>query len=229
MFLYGWWFGGFEFNSTQIFKKLSPKFLFPIKLLKCTKLLKEHETKSPKLVEVEQVKVRIPINIVKVGDIGYRFRKNFKGFGIFEGCVIEIKTHAENNKHRRCWYTDGNSEDFSSIQIRSYKRLTSTFLSPVKVLNNQNPLEKSDLSDVENKDLDIYTSIHVSSILPESNHEQCLENSISNEDEESVISDNDPKSFAFEDNNIKSISNNIAFISQIVHSLRSESKVWNLI
>ena len=61
--------------------------------------------------------------------------------------------------------------------------------------------------------------------MPESNHEECLENSISNEDEESVISDNDPKSFAFEDNNIKSISNNIAFISQIVHSLRSESKV----
>ena len=61
--------------------------------------------------------------------------------------------------------------------------------------------------------------------MPESNHEECLENSISNEDEESVISDNDPKSFSFEDNNIKSISNNIAFISQIVHSLRSESKV----
>ena len=115
MLIYGWWFGGFEFNSTQIFKILSPKFLSPIKLLKCAKLLKEHETKSPKLVEVKQVKVRIPINIVKVGDIGYRFRKNFKGFGIFEGCVIEIKTYAENNKNRRCLYTYGDSEDLSLI------------------------------------------------------------------------------------------------------------------
>ena len=31
------------------------------------------------------IKVRIPINKVKVGDIGYRFENNFKGFGIFEG------------------------------------------------------------------------------------------------------------------------------------------------
>ena len=68
-----------------------------------------------------QIKVRIPINKVKVGDIGYRFEKNFKGFGIFEGCVIDIKTHAENNKNRRCLYTDGDSEDLSLIQLRSLK------------------------------------------------------------------------------------------------------------
>ena len=80
----------------------------------------------------------------------------------------------------------------SLIQIRSYRRLTSKLLSSVKVLNNPKPLKKSDLSDVENEDLDIFTSRHVSSILPESNHEQCLENLISNEDEESIISDNDP-------------------------------------
>ena len=80
----------------------------------------------------------------------------------------------------------------SLIQIRSYRRLTSKLLSSVKVLNNPKPLKKSDLSDVENEDLDIFTSRHVSSILPESNHEQCLANLISNEDEESIISDNDP-------------------------------------
>ena len=119
-----------SFIQLRSLKILSPKFLSPIKLLKCAKSLKEHETISSKLVEVEQVKVRIPINIVKVGDVGYRFRKNFKGYGIFEGCVIEIKTHAENNKNRRCLYTDGDSEDLSLIQIRSYKRLTSKYLSP---------------------------------------------------------------------------------------------------
>ena len=34
---------------------------------------------------INSIKVRIPINKVKVGDIGYRFENNFKGFGIFEG------------------------------------------------------------------------------------------------------------------------------------------------
>ena len=34
------------------------------------------------------IKVRIPINKVKVGDIECRFEINFKGFGIFEGCVM---------------------------------------------------------------------------------------------------------------------------------------------
>ena len=67
------------------------------------------------------IKVRIPINKVKVGDIGYSFENNLKGFGIFEGCVVDIKTHAENNKNRRCLYTDGDSEDLSLIQLRSLK------------------------------------------------------------------------------------------------------------
>ena len=73
------------------------------------------------------IKVRIPINKVKIGDIGYRFEKNFKGFGIFEGCVVEIKTHAANHNNRRCVYTDGDSEDLSLIQLRSFKILSPKF------------------------------------------------------------------------------------------------------
>ena len=83
-------------------------------------------------------------------------------------------------------------------------------------------MKKSDLSPVENEDLDISISSYVSCMLSEPNHEQCLEDSISNKDEEIIISDDDPKSFSYEDDNIKLINNNIAFISQKVHSLRSE-------
>ena len=83
-------------------------------------------------------------------------------------------------------------------------------------------MKKSDLSPVENEDLNISISSYVSCILSEPNHEQYLEDSISNKDEESIISDDDPKSFSYEDDNIKLINNNIDFISQKVHNLRSE-------
>ena len=40
--------------------------------------------------------------------------------------------------------------------------------------------------------------------------------------------DDDPKSISFVDDNIKSINNNIAFVTKNVHSLRSKSQSINL-
>ena len=59
--------------------------------------------------------------------MGYRFRKHFKGYDVFEGCVIEIKIYVKNNKNSKCLYTDGDLVDLSLVQIRTYKRLTPKF------------------------------------------------------------------------------------------------------
>ena len=63
----------------------------------------------------------------------YRFENNFKGLGIFEGCVVEKRHMQKRIKIRDVLYTDGDSEDLSLVQIRPYKRLTPKFLSHVKV------------------------------------------------------------------------------------------------
>ena len=52
------------------------------------------------------------VNNIKIGDIGFRFRKDFIGHGIFEGQVIEI-----NNTLRRCIYSDGDIEDLTLEQL----------------------------------------------------------------------------------------------------------------
>ena len=119
-----------------------------------------------KKIENKPVKIRISVNKIKVGDIGYKFRKSFKGHGIFEGCVIEIKTHAENKKNRRCLYTDGDMEDLSIVQIRSYDRVTPRFLSPVNVFKNSKSSKKPDLSPVENKVLRV---IMISTVIQPAN------------------------------------------------------------
>ena len=48
------------------------------------------------------------VNNIQIGDIGFRFRKDFIGHGIFEGQVIEI-----NNNLRRCIYSDGDIKDLN--------------------------------------------------------------------------------------------------------------------
>jgi len=69
-------------------------------MLKCSKFLKLYEFKNPTMVEDESVKVRIPINNIKFGDVGYKFEKLFKGYGKFEGCIIEIIRNTKDNKSR---------------------------------------------------------------------------------------------------------------------------------
>ena len=57
-------------------KRVSPFFLTPIKNHK--KLKKWKEFKLPS------------VDNVKVGDIGFRFKKYFNGYDIYEGQIIEI-------------------------------------------------------------------------------------------------------------------------------------------
>ena len=44
------------------------------------------------------MKIRIYINVTKFGNVGYRFQKYFKGFGIYEGRVIEIRENMKEIK-----------------------------------------------------------------------------------------------------------------------------------
>ena len=76
------------------------------------------KSKTPKIVEDESVKVRILINNINSGDVGYNFEKLFKGYGKCVGCVIESRHNAQENKTRRCLYTDGHSENFSLYNLK---------------------------------------------------------------------------------------------------------------
>ena len=60
------------------------------------------------------------VNNIQIGDIGFRFRKDFIGHGIFEGQVIEI-----NNNLRRCIYSDGDIED---LNLEKLSYLNSNYL-----------------------------------------------------------------------------------------------------
>jgi len=64
-------------------------------------------------------KKKEPNNIVvNVGDIGYKFRKEFDS-GWFTGTVKHIRPLAEGGKDRRCVYDDGDSEDLSLIELQT--------------------------------------------------------------------------------------------------------------
>lgn len=58
------------------------------------------------------------VGVVNVGDIGYKFRKEFDS-GWFTGTVIQIRPLAEGGKDRRCVYDDGDSEDLSLIELQT--------------------------------------------------------------------------------------------------------------
>ncbi|KAL3827192.1 hypothetical protein ACHAXA_006747 [Cyclostephanos tholiformis] len=59
---------------------------------------------------------------IKLGDVGYQFRKEFKS-GWFFGKVIEIRPFAANGCDRRCVYTDGDVEDLSLVDLEELARL----------------------------------------------------------------------------------------------------------
>ncbi|KAL3799873.1 hypothetical protein ACHAW5_004385 [Stephanodiscus triporus] len=59
-----------------------------------------------------------PSPIVNVGDIGYKFRKEFDS-GWYSGTVVEIRQHAKGGKDRRCVYEDGDCEDLSLIELQT--------------------------------------------------------------------------------------------------------------
>ena len=80
---------------------------------------------------ISNLKIRIPINPIKIGAIGYKFKKYFKGHGWFEGRVSEINIGAKEKKDRRVIYSDGDVEDVSIKQLKSLKRVTQ-YLSPIK-------------------------------------------------------------------------------------------------
>ena len=58
------------------------------------------------------------VDVVNVGDIGYKFRKEFDS-GWFTGTVIQIRTLAKGGKVLRCVYDDGDSEDLSLIELQT--------------------------------------------------------------------------------------------------------------
>lgn len=65
----------------------------------------------------QAAKKKGPNVVVSVGDIGYKFRKEFDS-GWFTGTVKQIRPLAEGGKDRRCVYDDGDSEDLSLMQLQ---------------------------------------------------------------------------------------------------------------
>ena len=58
---------------------------------------------------------------IKVGDIGYKFKKYFPSYrGWYDGEVVEILRGAKFN--RRCKYTDGDIEDYSLADMRDKRK-----------------------------------------------------------------------------------------------------------
>ena len=44
------------------------------------------------------IKIKVPINKIKFGEVGYKFEKYFKNHGTFEGCIIEILKGTKSKK-----------------------------------------------------------------------------------------------------------------------------------
>ena len=90
------------------------------------------------------IKIKVPINKIKFGKVGYKFEKYFYNHGVFAGCVMEILKRTKSNKNRRCWYSaDNDSEDLSISQLQNLKRVTPFFLSPRKDINCKLKKEKN--------------------------------------------------------------------------------------
>ena len=101
------------------------------------------------------VKIRIPINIIKFGNVGNRFQKDFKGYGNYKGRLIEIRSNMKGNKDRRCMYSDGNIEDLSLKDLKKFKNLK--FLTPVKKVESVKILEKIEIKSPVVKVLNKYS------------------------------------------------------------------------
>ena len=54
---------------------------------------------------------------LSIGDVGFKFRKLFKGNDFYLGTFSEIRVGAKNNKYRRCIYNDGDCKDLSLKQL----------------------------------------------------------------------------------------------------------------
>ena len=79
--------------SLKDLKKIkSLKFLAPVKKFESVKILEKIEIKSP------LVKLLNKYSLCVCGNIGFNFIKKFKGFGFYQGVVIEIKRDAKNKK-----------------------------------------------------------------------------------------------------------------------------------
>ena len=88
-------------------------------------------------------KIKVPINKIKFGEVGYKFEKYFKNHGVFEGCVTE--------KNRRCWYSaDNDCEDLSISQLKKLKRVTLFFLTLIKSNDKLKKLKEFQLPSVDN-------------------------------------------------------------------------------
>ena len=61
--------------------------------------------------------------ILSSGDVGFKFRKLFKNNVFFLGTISKIRLGTENNKDRRCIYSDEDSEDLSLRQIQCLSSL----------------------------------------------------------------------------------------------------------
>ena len=85
----------------------------------------------------------------KLGDVGYRFRKEFKGCGIVEGQVIDVLEKMHLEKNRRFIFVSDDREDLILTQISHLN----------KVLNSDPIIKSTKLSKGTNKSFKYHHSI----------------------------------------------------------------------
>ena len=144
------------------------------------------------------------VNNIKIGDIGFRFRKDFMGHGIFEGQVIEI-----NNNLRRCIYSDGDIEDLNLEKLLYWN---SKYLPSKKEIYYKNYKKDQVIDEIIDS---ISPSNFPSPFHPVLPSPEIYSNDISIQEPEEV-----------KKNNI--IEHNISLVSQNVYSLRSDKQRINL-
>lgn len=81
--------------------------------------------------------MKLPIDKIKVCDIGFRFEKYFINYGNFEGCVMEVRKGIKGNKSRRCRYHGGILGGGINVRQLTYlKGLTPLYISPIKKIQD---------------------------------------------------------------------------------------------
>ena len=82
---------------------------------------------------------------IPIGEVGYKFKKRFVGYGEYSGEVIAIRPGAKNGKDRRCKYSDGDEEDLSMDDLidldneRIFREGSRTNPSPAKKTAGSRP------------------------------------------------------------------------------------------
>ena len=153
------------------------------------------------------------VNNIKIGDIGFRFKKDFIGHGIFEGQVTEI-----NNKVRRCIYSDGDIEDLTLEKLSYWN---SRYLPSKKKIDYKDHKKDQVIDEIIDSDANMINE-NLSEVEFSNNCNDKVQSKSSVENKIKI--EKDPKVSTI----LHIIDQHISFMSQNIRSLRSKTQRINL-